>query len=193
MPESKRLNLQQIKDRNEEALRDLFNLLLPLLSRRARVYSSELRLSGLDVDDLVQDALLKIYAHLDKAPLDDESRFLAWCNVIARNVLLDSARKFRRRDLECDYYDAVVEESAAVEMSDPGVANLLKSLLDNLSQEDREVILLRAAGKPLAEIAEARGLSRATIYRRYRSIVDVLRERLEADPLQGRASAKTMK
>jgi RNA polymerase sigma factor (sigma-70 family) len=162
MPESKRVNLPRIKDRDEEALRGLFDFLLPPLSRQVCLYARELPLIDLNVDNLVHDALLKIYVHLDKAPLDDESRFLAWCNVITKNVLLDSARTLRRRDLECYYYDeaaAEILEPEAPEIPEPAAVRLLENLLNNLSQEDRDLILLRSAGKTLAEIAEARGVA----------------------------------
>ena len=183
MPEPKRLDLPRIKERDEEALRGLFDLLLPRLLRQARVYSRAFPLGGLDIDDLAQSALLKIYTHLDKAPLDDEARFLAWCNVIAKHLVLDSVKTLRRRALECDYYDTVaeVQRSAAAATPEPTEVRLLETLLKNLSQEDRELVLVRSSGKTLAEIAKASGVSRATLYRRYRSIVDGLRERLKSE------------
>jgi RNA polymerase sigma factor (sigma-70 family) len=176
MPEQLALNFQKIKDRDEAALRELFELLLPRLRYISRRYSGPRGYP--DADELAQEALLKIYSHLDKAPMDDTQRFMSWCMVVARNVAVDYARKSQREEIQCERFDA---EPRAAEMLTERTQLLLSEALSGLSQADRELLECRLKGTAMSEIAEMQNQSRASVYRRYSRILNELRKQLELE------------
>src|SRR5262245_60528436 len=188
MAEPQELNLQQIKDRDEGALHELFEYLFPRLKRLSYLYARRYGRNVLDADDLAHEALLKIYTHLDKAPLEEISHFLAWCDVVMRNLILDNVRRMRRRDLECEHF----ESEASFRTPEMSTANfegldairtreILEVFLNNLSQEDRELDEFRLNGITLTDVANERGQTRDQIYRRYNHVINKLRRQLQSE------------
>lgn len=112
-------------------------------------------LSFSDVDDLVEEVLIIAWRRLDDIPTGAE---VPWLIGVARNVLRNAHRKFRRGQdvtshLARPYHDSSAEDNF---IADEGVRDALESL----SEDDRDVILLHAwDGRSTAEIGLILGLS----------------------------------
>jgi RNA polymerase sigma-70 factor (ECF subfamily) len=105
-----------------------------------------------DADDVIGDVWLVVWRRLDDIP--DEP--VPWILGCARRVLADHRRSDERRGrLRQRARDHAVSESPAIEL--PG-DRLLGQALADLSEQDREVLLLRAwEGLSRRELARALG------------------------------------
>lgn len=102
-------------------------------------------------DDLVQQALLSAWEHLDD--FEEGTNMGAWLFTILRNHFLNECRKRRRRVEDIDGHLA---ESVAIapEQDGWGIRADLRYALDQLPVQQREaVILVGGAGLSLAEAA----------------------------------------
>jgi RNA polymerase sigma-70 factor (ECF subfamily) len=92
--------------------------------------------------DAAQEAFVKAYQSLNS--YNPESSFQAWIFRIARNHCIDLLRK-RKRHAEEEFH----EGTHAASMSSPIAAleakDLAEKILSQLSEKDREVVLLREA------------------------------------------------
>ncbi|MDX2236258.1 MAG: sigma-70 family RNA polymerase sigma factor [Hyphomonadaceae bacterium] len=131
-------------------------------------------------DDLVQDALVKALANLDR--FDPDSNLRAWMFTILRNTHYSDLRK-RRREVE----DAQGEH--AERLADPPRQNSALDLQDfhaafaQLSDDHREVLtLIGAAGMSYEEAAEICGCAVGTVKSRVNRARRKLAEALGLDP-----------
>ena len=114
-----------------------------------------------DPAGLVNDVFLKVFAHLDTFT-GNESQFSGWVFKIARNQLIDEARRRARR----------VDESELIEERDSGLApgdvelevlarigdGWVASQLSVLTDEQRDVVMMRVVSNlTIEEIASALG------------------------------------
>lgn len=127
--------------------------------------------------DLVQNAFIKAYQNLSSFRVD--SSFYTWVYRIAMNLAIDSCRKSRRRRTT-GFDEAVAardEDGAILEVhhvDSPQRALQRKQLqqtifraLDELSEDQREVILLREVeGLSYKEIAESMDIPEGTVMSR---------------------------
>ncbi len=109
--------------------------------------------------DLAQEAFVRA---LRSAAEPDSPR--AWLFTVAGNLVLDEARSAgrRKRHLELmrvEASDRAEEPDGMVELEMEGQRTAVRAALDQLSERDREVLLLWDAGLSYAEIAEKSGLS----------------------------------
>jgi len=111
--------------------------------------------------DLAQEVFVRV---LDDAP--DNPR--AWLFTVAANLARDEARTVIRRKKHLTLIKAETEEAAPA--SDPietldleAKRNDARRALDELSERDREVLLLWDAGLSYTEIAERTGLAAGAI------------------------------
>jgi RNA polymerase sigma-70 factor, ECF subfamily len=118
------------------------------------------------VDDLAQDILLRLRAHIGR--LRERDRLDAWAYQVARNVIADYWRD-RAASREFPLDDEVSERLASMpelESDDQSdqlrreIASCLAPMVDRLPEPYREAILLTDLGdRTQAEAAEALGLS----------------------------------
>jgi RNA polymerase sigma factor (sigma-70 family) len=172
MPE---LDVQKIKERDEQALRQLFDELHPRLALLAHRYG----MTTPDVEDVLQAALVKIFTNLDKAPATDSQKFRTWCYVVMRNVMFDNFRRLRMREMREMEHERFEASLSEIQPETLRVQDQLKSEIEKLPENDRNLLMLRMDGNSLAEIAEKTGKSKAHIARQYNRVVKQLRERLE--------------
>lgn len=124
-----------------------------LLNRhRDRIYTS-IYLFVKDSDhaqDIFQDVFIKIVDTLRKGKYNHEGKFLQWALRIAYNMCVDDFRKSKRRTKVSatetfDIFDIL--ETHDDNMEDSMIKNQLhdkiKSLVDRLPEEQREVVVLR--------------------------------------------------
>jgi RNA polymerase sigma-70 factor (ECF subfamily) len=137
--------------------RDDVIALIPAL----RAFAWSLSHNAADADDLVQDALIKAWAHQDRFEAGTNLR--AWLFTILRNTFYTAAVRGRRevRD-ETGAYAATLSTAATQEWS--VAMHALQAALRRLPPEHREaLILVGAAGLTYEEAAEICGCALGTI------------------------------
>ena len=124
--------------------------------------------------DCVQEAFLEL-ARQDLPPVDPG----AWLFRVVRNRALNAARAEHRRATH--EQTAAQRQAANRRAVDPGDAAEIADLLHRLSDEQREVVVLRVWGQlSWQEIAEVAGSSRSAAHRNYVQALAKLRKHLES-------------
>ncbi len=157
-----------------------------LFERVARRLVGFLRARGApDPDGLANEVLLRGFRNIHDFE-GNEIQFRAWMFTIARNLLIDERRKRSRRP------DSVATEPAEMpdtpspgageEFTDRIVDERLRHHLDALSDDQRDVLLLRVvADLSIEDTAEALGKSQGAVKALQHRAVKTLRKRLEAE------------
>lgn len=137
-----------------------------------------------DAEDLVQDAFVHAFRHLDT--LKNPQAFASWIASIAVRTASKRVRRHRlltrlglQRKEPIDL-DGLVAAGAPADVASELVG--IYSLLDRLPAEQRiALVLRRVEGMELSEIAEHMGLSLATVKRRLAVAEERLRRVLERE------------
>jgi RNA polymerase sigma-70 factor (ECF subfamily) len=133
-----------------------------------------------DADDVLQDTLLGIATHLGE--YEGRASFLSWVFTLTRTACARRRRGAKNRPHEGE--DAVARKSDDAptpedRAADRELAHALRGALDALSEEHREVILLRdVEGLTAAEAAVALGVSVDALKSRLHRAREALRRRL---------------
>jgi RNA polymerase sigma-70 factor (ECF subfamily) len=144
-----------------------------------------------DARDICQEALVKAFVNIGR--LRDPSKFRAWLHHIALNLCRDWYRSSKTRIKPQSYEEGHPEEHRVVEEAGnpnapdlaaerSGLAEMLRDVLERLSEEQRTAILLREyQGFTSEEIAQITGVPAATVRTRIfyglRSVRRMLRQR----------------
>ncbi len=154
--------LARVRQRDEQAARELFQHLYPLVARLVRSHLPR-RTSP---EDLTQTVFMKVFANLDKfsgtVPLEH------WVSRIAVNTCLNqlAAEKVRPElrwaDLSEDQAEALDAVMAAPEEQEPtrnlAAREIVEKLLTQLAPPERLVLtLLHLEGRTVAEVQEITG------------------------------------
>ena len=164
-------------ERIKEGDRAAFELLFEKYRRRLAILiyyklDSQLRRTA-DVDDILQETLLRAFRSIDTFQYRTPGSFLSWLFRIAARVLVDTARfegrqrrnggervRFRSESNPAGPEPADSHTPSRVLAEEEGYASLL-ARLDSLPEQYREVILLaKVEGLSTAEVAERLGKSR---------------------------------
>lgn len=164
----------QIADGNRDAFVRLYALTKDLVLG----YALSILGNRSDAEDAMQDTYLKIRsaAHLYK-PM---GRPVAWIVTITRNVCLMQLREKSRTtwtppDENCDLHSPT--SSAFDAFGDAEDRLVLTKMLDLLSEEDRQIIVLHAiSGMKHREIAQVMSLPLSTVLAKYRRALQKLRD-----------------
>lgn len=135
-----------------------------------------------DAEDVMQDALLKTYQHVDR--IDDPGSFRTWLYATVRNACL---MKRRRRAGEPSEFVQVEDVSIAdgrrtmdQRESDAWMDARLRAALNELPPSARMIVVMREMeGLTTKEVAEVTGLSEANVKQRLHRARLRLRQRLE--------------
>ncbi len=167
--------LRQPGPARDEALADLRATLLRGL-RYALADHAVVRAE--DLEDFVQDALLKILTGLES--FRGESRFTTWAQKIAVRVAFSELRRRRWRDvsLESMAETPTGEEFIPAELADPSADSeqqaaqrlilqaMRRVINDELTDRQRKALVAIAlSGVPLEVVAERLGTNRNTLYK----------------------------
>lgn len=165
--------------------RDDVIALIPAL----RAFAWSLSHNSADADDLVQDTLIKAWAH--RARFEPGSNLRAWLFTILRNTYYTVVAR-RRREVpdEDDQHAAALSSEPTQEWS--VTLKSLQGALAQLPHEHREaLILVGAAGLTYEEAAEVCGCALGTIKSRVnRARVRLLKLMSEGDPAGGGGRSK---
>jgi RNA polymerase sigma-70 factor (ECF subfamily) len=147
----------------EEALRWFDELRDPL--RRYLLCSGA---SAADADEAVQESFLRLYQHLERN--GERGNLRGWVFQVARNFLRDE-RKSARTRTSVPLEDAMEHDGR---FADPGGSpehralgeersRQMRAAVEKLNPQQRECILLRAAGLRYREIAETMGINISSV------------------------------
>lgn len=116
-----------------------------------------------DAEDVLQDTFLRIHDHA--AAYRPQGKPLAWIFTIARRLALDTLRRRHRNGLS----DAVRPEPADLsQIENTEHRILLRALLEELSEEDRQILVLHtAAGMTFREIGVVLDMPLNTVLSRH--------------------------
>jgi RNA polymerase sigma-70 factor (ECF subfamily) len=168
-----------------------------LLARhRKAVYNFIFRFVGErgQAEDLLQETFLRVIKGADS--YQREAKFTTWLYTIARNQCVDLSRRMKlRRAASLDaqlaggdekdgatLLEVLPDGAPAVDRCAMGgeLQGRLKAAIDRLSEEQREVFLMRElCDMQFREIAEVTGVSENTVKSRMRYALEKLREMLE--------------
>jgi RNA polymerase sigma-70 factor, ECF subfamily len=164
-----------------EAYRRLLADIAPFLRKICLKACARAGLSASDAEDAVQETLLAI--HLKRHTWDSDQALTPWLSAIARNKMIDAARR-RGRRAETDIAD--FEDVLAA----PGEADSFEReldrqgalrLLDQLSTKQREAIeAVSIRGESLRDAAKILGVSegalRVSVHRGLKALAELYRK-----------------
>lgn len=129
---------------------------------------------SVQIDDVVQDALLKILDSLDQ--FEGRSRFMTWAMTIATRIGISALRRQYKREVSIDAFDS--EENLRMELPDEGSASVgdmmerreileqLQALIESdLTSRQRLAIRTMLEGIPVDETAYRMGSNRNAVYK----------------------------
>lgn len=103
-----------------------------------------------ELENLVQETFVKAFSPAARTSYDGVRPFGAWLAVIARNVLIDHARKSRRERDHLVFVEDIAESGSTEEEESPAgrtatrqLASALQRFLAGLSDEDRRLFSKR--------------------------------------------------
>ena len=127
-------------------------------------------------EDLFQEVFIKIIDTLRKGKYNHEGKFVQWAMRISYNMCVDSFRRNKRRPIvspteDFDIFDVlqVTDKNAETNIIQSELHQKVRSLVDQLPPEQREVVILRHyADMSFKEIAQLTRVSINTALGRMR-------------------------
>lgn len=118
-------------------------------------------------EDVTQETFLRWFS---SDTYRNNGQVLQYLYTIARNLCIDESRK--------PIFETIPEDIPTAD-TDPLLSIALRSELDKLGGEDRELVLLRYVNEvPVGVLCKLYGISRFAIYRRLRGILKTLQNGL---------------
>lgn len=138
-------------------------------------------------EDLFQDTFIKVVKKLRSGKYKEEGKFLPWVLRIANNLCIDNYRKMKRRPsvINPEGYDIFEVLNFADDNAEDTIikrekAVYVKHLVDQLSPEQKEVVILRHyADLSFKEIAKLTNVSINTSLGRMRYALINMRKLIE--------------
>jgi RNA polymerase sigma-70 factor (ECF subfamily) len=151
----------------EQAIVELRDLLVRGLHRSL----SQKYGTGVQADDVVQDALIKILSSLES--FEGRSRFTTWAMTIATRVGISKLRRKHFKDVSLDSMKsgqnlvAVTDDTPeADEAERQRIVEILKELIENkLTAKQREATQGLLDGLPVEEVARRTNSNRNAVYK----------------------------
>ena len=141
-------------------------------------------------EDITQEAFLRFW---ESASYRNEGKALHYLYTIARNLCVDEYRKqgrekcisniFRGKESEINIEEIREDKADIGNLEEQLLTKIvLKQALEELSELDRELILLRFVNQvPINVISKLTGLSRFAVYRRINNGVALLKRNLRGE------------
>lgn len=143
-------------------------------------------------DDIFQDTFIKVIHTLRSGTYKEEGKFIQWVMRIAHNLVIDHFRKSRRipfvetQNDEVSIFDnlRIYDESAEERLITEQIYQDVRSMIDFLPPEQREVLVMRHyADLSFKEIAEQTNVSINTALGRMRYALINLRKLIEQNEI----------
>ncbi len=133
-------------------------------------------------DDLFQQTWLRVIRKLEK--YESKQKFFAWLTMIAHNLAIDHFRKEKTAsELPLDDENIAVSEPVShtepwMKLHNRELEKALRKATETLTEEQKEVFLLRQQGISFKEIAEVQNCSINTVLGRMQYALKNLRKQL---------------
>lgn len=158
----------------EETFDGIFNRYAP------GVYYLSLRLtnSPADSEEVVQETFLKVWENRER--IDSDRNIGTYINTIARNYIYDMFRRALVRQKYGDRLKETMDQHVSLEreLHLKELGEVVRSSVDKLAGQQREILILKSKGFLNEEIAELLGLSKRTIESHLNKAYKTLREDL---------------
>lgn len=99
--------IERAKSGDGEAFRELLLIQSPKLEAMIQAKLNHSNRAVVDVDDVLQEALVAIHRALPTGDFSDEASFNAWCRRITENRMLDAVRQQSRKKRGGDHQRVV--------------------------------------------------------------------------------------
>jgi RNA polymerase sigma factor (sigma-70 family) len=168
--------------------------LVELLRRyQSKIYTSiYLLVKDSDLaEDIFQDTFIKVINTLKAKKYNEEGKFLPWVSRIAHNLVIDHFRREKRAPMinngdDFDIFEVLgnYDESMEDRLVREQTHKDLKSLIQKLPSEQKEVLLMRHFGDmSFKDIADITGVSINTALGRMRYALNNLRKMMQSKEL----------
>ncbi len=142
-------------------------------------------------EDIFQDTFIKVINTLKAKKYNEEGKFLPWVSRIAHNLVIDHFRREKRAPMinNGDDFDILevlgnYDESMEDRLVREQTHKDLKSLIQKLPSEQKEVLLMRHFGDmSFKDIADITGVSINTALGRMRYALNNLRKMMQSKEL----------
>jgi RNA polymerase sigma-70 factor (ECF subfamily) len=131
-----------------------------------------------DAEDVMQDALLRTYAHVKE--IDNPDAFRTWLYTIVRNACLMKRRRRAGEPTQFAPLDQAGAQAQENAMTDPWIDRRLQAALAALPPSHRAVVVLREIeGLSTRDVATVTGISEDNVKTRLHRARIMLRRQLE--------------
>lgn len=129
-------------------------------------------------EDLTSQTFMKAFERMNQFR-DDRGTFSAWIHTIARNGITDHFRSLHTSKPLEDAWDLASDDDTAKHATDDIAVEQIRSVLQTLSADQRDVLLLRLwNGYSFAEVADALGKTEAACKMAYKRGIERVRKEL---------------
>lgn len=143
-------------------------------------------------EDITQETFLR---SLENGRFREGGRPLAFLYTVARNLCIDEYRRKKPEYLPKERWEAI-SDPAFQEGGEERLLDriILKKALEELSEKERELILLRYVNEvPVTELADMLGVSRFTVYRETKRVLKKLERRISDETKEKEETAAGIK
>lgn len=135
-------------------------------------------------EDITQETFLRF---LESETYRSTGKVLRYLYTVARNLCIDEYRRRQRENLIEEFTENMEAVAGRLsKLNDEVCAEehwvttiAVKTALEELSEEERELILLRYVNEvPVSVICKLFGMSRFALYRRTKAVMEILQEKL---------------
>ena len=146
------------------------------------------------MDDVVQEALLRLWVNRAKCRAQSDAEAVGWVTAIARCTAADALRPEWRMPTISVEVESALRSSAGAEDDDPGLAGRIAWLSWTLREQDSAVLWHRLVlNQEWCDVGASLGISWTAARRRYQRAVLRLRALAVLDPEVRRRFAGSMK
>jgi len=131
-------------------------------------------------EDILQDVFIKLINYSVKSGVNSNN-IRALLYSIARSVCIDFARKTSRVKIESADISLIPDCNISKRDDDPsdGLMDAMNSLIDNLGEPEKSIILFKKNGLKYPEIAQIMKISERTLKRKVKSVIGYMRKKLK--------------
>ncbi|OAS86200.1 MULTISPECIES: RNA polymerase sigma factor [Metabacillus] len=136
------------------------------------------------VDDIVQDASIKIYSYFQKKDYELPKNIEAWVTIITKNTAYDHLRKLKRhQDIHQNVSETFQHHDQSIDTPEKTILSKEKikdinEVFHLLDEETKEIFILRNKGYSYQDIAKMKKLSlgkvKTKIFRGRKKMMDYL-------------------
>jgi len=125
-----------------------------------------------ETSDILQETFVRLLENIKE--YNPKGSFKSYIFTIALNIIRDRKRK---ESFEKKMMPKIYEETISTEDENEDKLKELYNIIENLSEDDKNIILLRLEGYKIEEIAEILGISSRTVNRALKKIIDKLKSK----------------